>query len=58
MIGLNTDTPQVFWNGEVVEGIIGIAVDNDHDSKRVTFKVREAALFAEMQAAGITIRRV
>jgi hypothetical protein len=58
MIGLNTDIPQVFWNGELVDGIVGITVDNDHDSKRVIFKVREDALFAEMQAAGITIRRV
>lgn len=58
MIGLNTGTPKVFWNGTEVSGIVGIVVDNDADSKRVVLKVKEDALFAEMQAAGITIRRV
>ena len=58
MIGLNTNEPQVFWNGLKVDGIVGIAVDNDADSKRVVLKFNEDPMLAEMQAAGITIKRV
>jgi hypothetical protein len=58
MIGLNTNEPQVFWNGAKVEGIVGIAVANDAETQRVILKISEDPLLAEMQAAGITIRRV
>lgn len=57
MIGLNTDAPQVFWNGTPVPGVVGIVVDNDSDSQRVVLKVQEDPILAEMIAAGVVIKR-
>ena len=59
MVGLNTPTPQVFWNGKTVTGIVGIKVDWEDDEQRVKLKVNgtDDALYAEMLAGGINIKR-
>jgi hypothetical protein len=58
MVGLNTTEPKVFWNGQEVPGIVGITASNTSASPRVVLNVAEDPLLAEMQAAGIIIRRV
>jgi hypothetical protein len=57
IVGANTEAPQVFWNGANVLGVTGVIVENDLIHKRVVLKVREDPILAEMQAAGIIIRR-
>lgn len=57
MVGLNTPEAQVFWNGVKVEGIKGIAVANGAGLSRVTLTLPEDPILAEMQAAGIVIKR-
>lgn len=59
MVGLNTAEPQVFWNGKRVEGVTGVQVSNEGGiSPRVLLKIKESPEIAEMQAAGVTIRKV
>lgn len=57
IIGANTPECKVYWNGKIVPQV-GVVVNNDPDSKRVIVKVMEDPVLAEMQAAGIVIRRV
>ena len=49
-------TPQVFWNGQLVN-VIGVTVVNDGVTGKVTIKVPEDTVLAEMQAAGIKVVR-
>lgn len=58
MVGLNTTTPQVFWNGVMLQGITGIQVDNDAEDHKVVLKMNEDATVSELRAAGIAVRRV
>jgi hypothetical protein len=58
MVGLNTTEPKVFWNGTEVPGIVGIVASNTGTSPRVVLNIAEDPLLAELQAAGIIIRRV
>lgn len=54
---LNAHTgPQVYWNGELVPHI-GLRVESDGTTNKVTLKVAEDPVLAEMQAAGIVIKR-
>lgn len=57
IVGANTPDCKVFWNGQVITQV-GVVVNNDSVGTRVVLKVLEDPLLAEMQAAGITIRRV
>lgn len=60
MIGLNTPSPTVYWNGRELLGILSIRVDCDDDEQRVKIKVSNYAddqLVAEMLVAGINIKR-
>ena len=59
MVGLNTETPRVFWNGNEVLGVTHIRVDCDADEQRVKLKVSSMvdALYAELVAANITVKR-
>jgi hypothetical protein len=57
MLGLNTPTPQVFWNGALVDGIVGINVVNNGAKQSVVLKIPDSEQIASMQDAGITIRR-
>ena len=54
IVGANTPECKVFWNGKEVPNV-GIAVSFDN---KVTLKVKEDPVLAEMAAAGIAIRRV
>ena len=58
IVGLNTTAPQVFWNGQQVPGIKGITASNTGAGQRVVLNVEEDPLLAEMQAAGVIVRRV
>lgn len=58
MVGLNTKTPQVFWNGVKVDGVLGIAVNSDAAARKVVLRVKEDPVIAEMQAAGVFVRRM
>jgi hypothetical protein len=59
MIGLNTPTPQVFWNGKLVEGIVSIRTDWESDEQRVTLKVNgtDDATYIALATAGVRIRK-
>ncbi len=56
LVDANTASPKVFWNGKQVPGVVDVLIDTAMD--RVILKVTEDPVMAEMQAAGITIRRV
>lgn len=61
MVGLNTATPQIFWNGKLVSGIVGIRVDWESDEQRIRLMVNgteDDATYAEMLVAGVNIKRV
>lgn len=59
MVGLNTLNPKVFWNGQLVDGIVGVQVNSTEGQKpSVTLKVKEQVNFAEMQSSGVNIRRI
>jgi hypothetical protein len=58
LLNAHTEAPQVFWNGIKVEGIKAISVTNFSGGvNRVTLTLPEDPILAEMQAAGITIKR-
>jgi len=59
MVGLNTETPRVFWNGNEILEVTHIRVDCDADEQRVKLKVSSMvdALYAELTAANITVKR-
>lgn len=60
MTGLNTERPQIFWNGRELLGILSVRVDCDEDEQRIKIKVNSAAdnaLVAEMLVGGINIKR-
>jgi hypothetical protein len=50
-------TPTVFWNGIKLEGITAINIANGGGMSRVVLTLQEDPILAEMQAAGITIKR-
>ena len=54
IVGANTAERKVFWNGKEVQ-CLGVSVSFDN---KVVVKVEEDPLLAEMQAAGIVIRRI
>ena len=57
LIGMNTPSPQVFWNGVQVQGVTGINVSNNTDTQRVLLTLTEDPIIAELKAAGIIIKR-
>lgn len=59
LVGLNTDTPSVFWNGAPVEGVTGIRVDWEHDEQRVKLHVNGAddATYVALASAGVQIKK-
>lgn len=57
MIGLNTETPSVFWNGVKVSGVVGIRVENAEGTQKVVLTVQENPVLSEMRAAGVKIVR-
>ena len=57
IVGAHTPECKVFWKGQPVPNVVSLSVDNDHDTHRVVLRVKEDPVLAEMQAAGIVIRR-
>lgn len=57
MIGLNTPTKQVFWNGVEVQNITEIKTDWESDEQRVKLKVSALLpIHDELRAAGVTVK--
>lgn len=56
MMGLNTPTPQVYLNGALVEGIIGISVVNNATTQNVVLKFHEDPKLELLRAAGVVVR--
>jgi hypothetical protein len=57
IVGANTPDARVYWNGQEVINA-GFSVQNTCGIVRVMLRVAEDPILAEMQAAGITIKRV
>lgn len=55
IVGANTTTPQVFFNGAQVEGVKTITVANNATVQRVVIGMEEP--LQELVDAGITIKR-
>lgn len=57
ILNAHEDAPSVFWNGVKVEGITAIAIANGAGMHRVVLTLPEDHVLAEMQAAGIIVKR-
>lgn len=57
ILNAHTAEPSVFWNGQQVP-VVGFIINNDGGAARIVMKVKEDPVLAQMQAAGIVIRRV
>ena len=59
MLGLNTDTPSVFFNGITVPGIVEIRVEWEHDERKVKLKVNGAddTMYMQLVEAGVTVKK-
>lgn len=60
MIGMNTNKPQVYWNGNQILGITTIHTMWEDDDIRITLKVTamEDDLLLQLQAQGIKVKKV
>ena len=57
MVGLNTNAPQVFWNGAPVLHITSVRVDWEHDEQRIKLHVNAIdPIHDELQAAGVMVK--
>lgn len=58
MVGLNSHTPSVFWNGKPVPNITSIKVDWEDDEQRVKLRVTsmDMALYHALVSAGVSVR--
>jgi hypothetical protein len=59
MVGLNTDTPQVFWNGTAITTITAVRVDWEKEEYRVKLKVFDIdpTIQAQMLASGVIVHK-
>lgn len=59
MVGLNTPSPQIFWNGKPVPNVTAVRVDWESEEQRVKIKVNDIdpALQAELLAGGVMVRK-
>lgn len=61
MIGLNTATPQVFWNGQAIPGLVSIKTEWEDDEARVKLKVTgeglSADLYNDLVTSGIVVKK-
>jgi len=55
IVGANTDQPEAYWNGKIIEGITGITVTNTELTQRVVLRLPEP--LQELVDAGIIIKR-
>ena len=60
MVGLNTSTPVVFWNGVKVPNVTAVRTDWDMDEQRVKLKVTsmDEEMFQQLTLGGIIVKRV
>lgn len=57
IVGLNTQTPQVFFNGHEVPSILEIKVDWESDEQRVKLKVSTLLpIHEELRLNGVTVK--
>jgi hypothetical protein len=59
MLGLNTDAPQVYFNGNQVTDVTEIKIDWEHDEQRVKLKVNgtQDELYMQLVEAGVTVKK-
>lgn len=62
ILGLHTDAPAVFWRGQRLAHVVRVRGHADATDGEVTLKVydptgEQEALYLEMEAAGITVKR-
>ena len=59
IVGLNTPSAQVFWNGALVPNITAVRVDWEDDEQRVKLRVTDIdpALQVELIEAGIQVKK-
>lgn len=63
IVGLNTALPEFFWKGQKLNHVIGMRghfdTDDNHLKLRIDDQVgAQEALYTEMTAAGVSIKRV
>jgi hypothetical protein len=63
IIGLNTSTPQVFWNGVLLANVVGIYSNVDTDDcledNKIKLRVTDTLeVYTELLAAGIIVKKV
>lgn len=59
LVGLNTTTPAIYWNGVPIPNITNVRVDWDADEQRIKLRADpvDAILAAELAAAGISMKK-
>jgi hypothetical protein len=58
LMGLNTPTAQVFWNGIAIPNITSIRTDWELDEQRVKLKVSmDDPIHDALRAAGISVKK-
>lgn len=60
IINAHTTTPQVFWNGVVLDGIKDIHVENNKGKSKVVISIRgiQTDTYTDMKSSGIVIKRL
>lgn len=59
MVGLNTASPKIFWNGEEVTGISGIKVEWSPKEQEIKLRVdgNDDADYMALVSAGISVKK-
>jgi hypothetical protein len=62
MIGLNTDTPQYFWNGVKLNHVVRLNAEVEADEHRIKLIVsdplgEQSALYTELLAQGVNVKQ-
>lgn len=57
LVGVNSPTAKVFWNGAEVPFVTDIRADWETDEQRIKLKVSaDDAIHAELRANGVTVK--
>ena len=59
MLGMNTPTPTVFWNGKAIQNITSVTVDWELEEQRIKLRtsILDLDLAAELALAGISLKK-
>lgn len=61
-VGMHTSTPKYFWKGTVLAEVHSVVAHVDEDTHHLKLRVSDTptydAMYAEMQSAGISIKKV